>query len=224
MAKRLFDLVFSLLSLLLLTPLFLLLMVVIKLSSKGPALYITERAGVAGKPFRLYKLRTMHIQKNPGDSKITATKDPRIFRFGSFLRSTKLDELPQLLNVIKGDMSIVGPRPEDIQIVRQHYDEIGRDTLLIRPGIASPGSLFNYTHSNLFLNDEAPEQSYIESLLPVKLGIEKVYVEDRNIFYDIRIIFRTLLTIVQIAIGKRSFDFPKEYNEAKARGYVRRAP
>jgi len=219
MAKRLFDFVFSLTILIILAPVLLLVALIIKLSSRGPIFYVAERAGLNGRPIKVYKFRSMHVLQDLNKSKITATNDPRIFKFGSFLRKSKIDELPQFINVFIGNMSVVGPRPEDISIVENSYGELGHSTLVVKPGIASPGSLFNYTHAQNYLDDNEPEVSYIERLLPVKLGIEKVYVDDSNLVYDVSIILRTIVTIIYISLGKKEFNYPKEYEKAKDLGY-----
>ena len=124
MAKRLFDITASAIALLLFGPVILLAAVGIKLCSQGPAFYCARRAGVDGVPFTLYKLRTMHVDQGRNASAVTSAADPRIFAFGSFLRKTKMDELPQLLNILKGDMSVVGPRPEDLINVERYYDDM----------------------------------------------------------------------------------------------------
>ena len=120
-------------ALLLLGTLILLAAIGIRLSSRGPAFYCPLRAGLKGQSFRLFKLRTMHLNQGANASVVTSANDSRVFAFGSILRTLKIDELPQLWNILKGDMSIVGPRPEDLKIVTQHYDDIGLSTLAGRP-------------------------------------------------------------------------------------------
>ena len=213
MIKRLIDLLFSLLFLAIAAPLMLLAAAGIKLSSPGPVFHVALRAGLDARPFKLYKFRSMHLGADSG-SAITGLDDPRVFWFGEFLRKTKIDEFPQFFNVILGDMSVVGPRPEAMGIVESHYGDLGRFTLTIRPGIASPGSLFNYTHADQYIGDD-PEQSYINDFLPIKLALENVYIERASILYDFEIIFRTISTIVKIAIGHRVFPLPREYGIAR---------
>ena len=202
MAKRLFDIVASGMALLVLGPAILLAALGVKLFSKGPAFYCAKRAGVGGTPFTLFKLRTMHVNQGDNASAVTGASDPRIFAFGSLLRKTKLDELPQLLNILRGDMSVVGPRPEDLINVERYYDELGMSTLAVRPGLAGVSSIYNYTHGEKMLIGDDPESIYAKQLLPVKLALEAVYLQDASFGYDIRIVFRTITAIVRIASGQ----------------------
>jgi lipopolysaccharide/colanic/teichoic acid biosynthesis glycosyltransferase len=148
---------------------------------------------------------------------ITSAEDSRVFRFGKWLRDAKLDELPQLFNVIKGDMAIVGPRPEDPTIVRQHYTAENFRTLDVLPGLASPGSIFNYTHGQQTLVGDDATASYVNNLLPIKLALDGVYVERASVFYDVRIIARTLRILLSRAAGKRHFPEPPEFNVLQCR-------
>lgn len=214
MVKRLFDVLFATLAILLLAPVFLAAAVAIRITSPGPVLYQARRTGRGGADFVMYKFRTMHVVQN-SSSVITGATDARIFPAGRILRATKIDELPQLFNVLLGQMSIVGPRPEDPTIVAKHYGPLGHETLTVRPGLASYGSLYNYTHGQLWLDDSDPEKSYIEKLLPIKLALEVVYVRNSSLTSDLDIIVRTVLTIVGIASGKRRFAEPGELNAAR---------
>lgn len=214
MVKRLFDLVFASLALVILTPVFLLAAIAIRLTSPGPVLYQARRIGRGSADFVMHKFRTMHVVQK-SQSMITGTHDARIFPVGRILRATKIDELPQLLNVLLGQMSIVGPRPEDPAIVVKHYGPLGYETLQVRPGLASYGSLYNYTHGHFLLDDSNPEKSYVSQLLPIKLALEVVYVRNWSLTNDLRIIVRTLITIVCIAAGKRSFVVPCEVQAAR---------
>ena len=220
MTKRLFDVCFSLGLILLLSPVLLLVSMMIKIFSKGPVLYIAQRAGLNGKTFKLLKFRTMNLGADEG-SAITGVNDNRIFPTANFLRKIKLDELPQFFNVLIGEMSVVGPRPEDVNIVKRYYvlNEY-KETLNVRPGIVSPGSLFNYTHGHLYIDDQDPETSYVQKFLPVKLALEHVYLKRQNFLYDMSIIFRTLIVIIQIAFGKRNFPMPQEFIFAKELGLI----
>lgn len=209
MVKRLFDIFVSLMALILLFPVFVLVAVGIKLVSPGPIFFRANRAGKDGKLFTMLKFRSMHID-TVLTSAITGVNDSRIFPFGNFIRRTKIDELPQLINVFLGQMSIVGPRPEDMGIVRKYYTKRQFDTLKVAPGLASPGSLFNYTHGDSYLNDDNPEIAYVEKLLPIKLDLELYYVNHQSMWYDLEIIYRTIATIIQIISGMRTFDYPKE--------------
>jgi lipopolysaccharide/colanic/teichoic acid biosynthesis glycosyltransferase len=214
MVKRLFDVFFATLAILMLAPVFLVAAIAIRITSPGPVLYQARRTGRGGSDFVMYKFRTMHVVQK-SHSVITGTHDARVFPVGRILRATKIDELPQLFNVLIGQMSIVGPRPEDPVIVAKHYGPLGNETLTVRPGLASYGSLYNYTHGQLLLDDSDPEKSYIDQLLPIKLALEVVYVRHRSLTADVCIIMRTMFTIVGIASGKRRFAEPSEIEEAR---------
>ena len=216
MAKRLLDIVLAGLGLALAAPLLALAALGIRLSSPGPVLYRARRAGRAGTCFTMFKLRTMH-QRQPGRaSRITGQHDPRVFWLGALLRRTKIDELPQLFNVLRGDMSIVGPRPEDPVIVERHYTPLHHETLRVRPGLASPGSIYHYTHGDALLMGGDPETAYVERVLPLKVTLDVVYVRNASLLTDVRIIGRTLSTITAILAGRRRFPEPPETPEALA--------
>lgn len=214
MVKRLFDVIFATLAILLLAPVFLAAAVAIRITSPGPVLYQARRTGRGGADFVMYKFRTMHVVQN-SHSVITGSNDARVFPAGRILRATKIDELPQLFNVLLGHMSIVGPRPEDPAIVAKHYGPLGHETLSVRPGLASYGSLYNYTHGQSLLDDSDPETSYVNQLLPIKLALEVVYIRNGSLASDLRIIARTLITIAFIAAGKRNFSEPVEMQAAQ---------
>lgn len=216
MAKRIFDIAASLAALIFLGPLILLAAIGVRLCSKGPALYCAQRAGVDGRPFTLFKLRTMRIDQAPNASTITGASDPRVFAFGSLLRKSKLDELPQLWNILRGDMSIVGPRPEDLINVERYYDDLAMSTLAVRPGLSGVGSLYYYTHGEQTLIGDDPERLYAEQLLPIKIALEAVYIRDASLAYDLQIIARTVLVIARIASGQKDFADPAELPAARA--------
>lgn len=182
-------------------------------SSPGPVTYRARRAGLGGREFTMYKFRTMHV--NATGAAITAGRDPRVFAFGALLRKLKIDELPQLWNVVRGEMAIVGPRPEDPRLVAEHYTAAQWQTLDVLPGLTSPGSLYNYTHGDALLQGEDPERAYVERLLPVKLGLEQVYVRRASLAYDAALVLRTVAIIAQIAAGRRRFPDPPEMAEAR---------
>ncbi len=213
MAKRLLDVLLGLGALAVLAPLLLIVALAIRRVSPGPALYRARRVGRHGRLFTMYKFRTMHAQAAGG--LITARDDQRIFPLGRWLRRLKLDELPQLLNVVKGEMALVGPRPEDPAIVDAHYTPQQRETLRVRPGLASPGSLFNYTHGEKMLVEGTAAARYIEQLLPLKLALDLVYVREASLAYDLLLIVRTLSVIVQILLGRQHFPEPPELRKAK---------
>ena len=215
MVKRLFDLMLSSIALVVLSPLFIIAAIGIRLSSPGPILFKAKRVGYKGRLFTLYKLRTMHMHYGSLRSVITAKKDPRVFKFGALLRVSKIDELPQLFNVFKGDMSIVGPRPEDPVIVETSYRPEYFETFDVKPGLASPGSIYNYTHGESFLEGDDPERAYVERLLPIKIALELVYVRNRSLVYDFKIMLRTVSVILSKALGKTEFSDPPEMEKAR---------
>ncbi|HVH69044.1 MAG TPA: sugar transferase [Gemmatimonadales bacterium] len=213
MAKRLFDVVLATLGLVVATPILLVAAIGIRLSSPGPILYRARLIGRWGQPFTMYKLRTMHVHAPTAGPVITAEVDPRVFAFGSFLRLSKIDELPQLVNVLRGEMSIVGPRPEHPTMVERYTAE-QRETLRVRPGLSSPASLYDYTHGARLVGSKDPVAAYINRLLPLRLELELVYVRRASLRYDIAIIGRTLWLIALTLLGKRSFPDPPELREA----------
>jgi lipopolysaccharide/colanic/teichoic acid biosynthesis glycosyltransferase len=214
MTARLFDIVLAGFAIIVLSPLLLIAALGIRLSSSGPVLYRAQRVGKNGKLFTMYKFRSMHVETGGFQSRITSADDPRVFRFGAWLRFLKLDELPQLFNIIKGEMSIVGPRAEDPQIVEKHYRPEHYETLRMPPGLASPGSIFNYTHGERMLQGADAESIYATRLLPIKLALDRTYVQHASVAYNIRIIFRTSWVIVLKTIGKQEFSDPPEMNAA----------
>ena len=217
MAKRLFDVVVAALGLVAAAPVLLVAAVGIRLSSPGPILYRARLVGRDGHPFTMYKLRTMHLHAPPGSrSVITAQHDPRVFAFGRPLRRLKIDELPQLVNVLRGDMSLVGPRPQHPDIVRSYYAPEHGETLRVRPGLASPGSLYDSTHGEPLVGSVDPERAYAERLLPLVLALDRVYVRRASLWYDATIVGRTLLVIAATLFGRRRFPDPPEMPEARA--------
>jgi lipopolysaccharide/colanic/teichoic acid biosynthesis glycosyltransferase len=192
--KRLFDIVAASLGLVLLSPLLLLVSLLIKLDSPGPALFRQERMGRGFHPFWIYKFRTM-VQEAPGQGGlITFGADPRITRVGRILRKTKIDEFPQLINVLKGEMSLVGPRPEVrryVEMFRDAYEEI----LRVPPGITDLASL-KYRHEAEVLGCAAdPEEAYVRHVLPEKLQLAKEYVRRSSLLFDVTLILKTLLKL-----------------------------
>lgn len=216
MAKRLIDIVLALTMLLLSSPLMLLAAVGIWLSSPGPVIYRARRVGRNGKRFTMYKFRTMEVAQSSGSSRISAQDDRRVFAFGAWLRRLKIDELPQSFNILKGDMSVVGPRPEDPFMVEQHYAPEHMDTLLALPGLSSPGSIYNYTHGERRLADQPDvEAYYLEHLLPLKLALDLVYVREASLRFDLRIMMRTVWVILCMGLGRRTFSEPAEMARAR---------
>jgi len=211
--RRALDALLSGVALVVTAPLLAVAALGIRRSSPGPILYASPRMGRGGRPFVMYKLRTMH-QRTAAGSPITGAADPRVFAFGALLRRTKVDELPQLFNVLRGDMAIVGPRPEDVGIVSRHYGSLGHATLAVRPGLSSPGSVYSYTHGEATLHGD-PEAAYVAQLLPIKLALDLVYVRRASLGYDLRIIARTVWVLVTALCGRRRFPEPPEMPAAR---------
>ena len=198
--KRAFDITVSLVMLALTLPFFVFAALGIKLSSSGPVFFPASRIGLKGEMFAMLKFRSMHVS-NEG-AVITSRNDNRIFRFGSLLRSLKIDELPQFINVLKDDMSIVGPRPEDPKIVKEAYEPWMMNTLDVRPGITSPGAIFYYAKGEKLIDQATPEASYIARILPPKLAIERAYIARATLLSDLIIIIHTAAAILGEAMGR----------------------
>ena len=188
--KRLFDIAASCIGLLLLAPVLLGIAVWIKRDSPGPVFFRQQRIGRHGEPFRIYKFRSMR-QDNAG-LQITVGADDRITRSGHFIRAYKLDELPQLMNVLLGDMSIVGPRPEVPRYVALYPADVRAEVLSVRPGITDLASVQYRSESTLLAQSSNPEQTYVDTILPAKLALCRQYVRERSFWLDLRIIGMTL--------------------------------
>ncbi|MFZ6053291.1 sugar transferase [Halocola ammonii] len=193
--KRFFDIIFSLIVLLVLLPIFLLLALAIVIDSPGGPFYKQERIGKGGVPFYLLKFRSMHPYADKRGKLTVGTRDPRITRMGRFIRKYKLDEFPQLVNVIKGEMSIVGPRPEVAKYVDLYTNE-QRRVLTVRPGLTDYASLKYFDENDLLAKAEDPEKEYIEVIMPAKLKLNLEYIEKKSLATDLKIIFKTLGRIV----------------------------
>jgi lipopolysaccharide/colanic/teichoic acid biosynthesis glycosyltransferase len=194
--KRLFDLITSTIALVLLSPLLVVIGVLVKRDSPGPALFKQERSGRGGEPFTLLKFRSMTAAPTEGDPLITAATDARITKVGARLRSTKLDELPQLVNVVRGDMSIVGPRPEVAKYVAMWPEEDREIILTVRPGITDPATLQLRNEELVLAGQSDPEAYYRDVLLPEKVRLYRRYVETRTFAGDIRLILKTVAAVV----------------------------
>ena len=192
---RFFDIIFSALGLVVLAPVFAAICLKIKLGSKGGCFYIQERIGKDGKPFGLYKFRTMRIGADSEGLLTVGEHDQRITRIGHFLRKTKMDELPQLLNVLKGEMSLVGPRPEVRKYV-ELYTEEQRKVLSVRPGITDYASIEYVKENELLSQAEDPERTYIEQVMPDKIKLNMRYLEHYNLIEYFKIIFLTFKSLV----------------------------
>lgn len=195
MAKRLFDLLAAGLGLLLLSPLLLALALWIKLDSRGPVLFTQERVGRFGKLFLIHKLRTMAADAPARGPQITVGADPRITGAGRFLRRTKLDELPQLWDVLRGEMSLVGPRPEVPRYVALYPEEMRSLLLSVRPGITDLASLEYRDEARLLATAADPERCYVEEVMPAKLRLSARYVKTRSFAGDLAVVWRTVLTV-----------------------------
>lgn len=192
--KRCFDLLAGLIGLCLLAPLMLLVACWIRFDSPGPALYVQQRVGRHGVPFSIFKFRTMAHEGAAGSAP-RVSPGRRITRAGHWLRRTKLDELPQLVNVVLGQMSLVGPRPELARYVAFYPREVRDKVLSVPPGITEWGSIQYRDEGRLLAGAADPERTYIETILPVKLAFYQRYVEQRSFWMDLRIIASTLGTL-----------------------------
>jgi lipopolysaccharide/colanic/teichoic acid biosynthesis glycosyltransferase len=198
MAKRGFDLLVSALALLALAPLLLLIGLAVRLDSPGPALFRQERIGRFGRPFNILKFRTMQFRVYPDGPLITAAGDRRTTAVGRKLRASKLDELPQLVNVLKGDMSLVGPRPEVAKYVAL-YPAADRELVLsVRPGITDDAALQFRHESELLAAADDPELCYVEVILPRKLRLYGDYVRGRSFLGDLALLWRTVLVVTGV--------------------------
>jgi len=199
MFKRLFDITVSLLCMIIIFPIAIIIIILIKLDSKGPFLFSTYRTGRKWKLFKIYKFRSMKIKSSLTDSGITSIDDSRITRVGNILRRFRLDEIPQLYNVLKGDMSIVGPRPEDpkyVSFFKHKYEKL----LLVRPGCVSPGWIA-YRDEKVFKKQKSPnselvEKYYIENVLPKKIDKDLKYIEEMSFFRDIIILYQSVFSLL----------------------------
>lgn len=210
--KAVFDRVLALLAIIVLSPIMIVAAIGIKCSSKGAIIYKAQRMGYGVKPFTIYKFRTMHERTEKG-SAITGVHDQRIFKWGEILRKTKIDELPQLFNIVNGTMSIIGPRPEDVDIVNEYYTDEEKKTLSVLPGLACPGSIYNYTHGEKYLIGKKAQEIYVNRLLHIKLSLDIYYLEHWSIGYDVSIIFRTLFAIINNVLDKDNNKHPYEYQK-----------
>lgn len=193
MSKRIFDLVFATVGLIVLAPVFAAIALWIKLDSPGPVFFRQVRVGQHGKPFRIHKFRTMAHDPSPGQpSALTIGADPRITRSGRFLRKHKLDELAQLIDVVQGKMSLVGPRPEVPKYVACYPDALRDLVLSVKPGITDEASLRFKDESDILGRSPTPERAYLDEILPVKLEHYARYARSHSLAGDLAIIIRTL--------------------------------
>lgn len=195
MIKRLFDIICSFCGLVVLLPVILIVAIIIKRSAPGPIFYVANRIGRNGKPFRMFKFRTMVVDADKIGGPSTASDDPRLTRIGLFLKKYQLDEVPQLFNVLKGDMSLVGPRPEVKIYVDMMTAEEKNAILSVRPGLTDFASLWNFHEGEILKGSADPEKAYMEKIRPEKLRLQIKYVNERSFLVDVKIIFQTVLKV-----------------------------
>lgn len=197
---RALDILLSSLLLAFLAMIFPIVAVAIKLSSPGPILYRARRVGLDGREFTMLKFRTMAVRDRPG-SAITAAADPRVFPVGALLRMLKIDEFPQAWNILTGDMSVVGPRPEDSGIVDRYYRAEDREVLAVPPGLSSPGTIYYYLYVEPSLSTRSAEADYVTAVLRNKIALDMAWVEGRSLRAYVSILVRTLGAILAVATG-----------------------
>jgi len=192
MLKRLFDVMVSSLALLLLSPVFALIAVLIKLDSPGPVFFRGHRVGRFGRPFRIYKFRTMVVNAEQLGGPSTSSDDPRITRVGRWIRRFNLDELPQFINVLKGEMSIVGPRPEVPEVVALYPEEEREAVLSVRPGITDWATIWIGNEGERLRGSPDPHRKYLEEIWPEKRRLQLEYIRNQTLWTDLKIIVLTL--------------------------------
>lgn len=207
--KRFLDVALCSIALIVLSPLLLITAFSIKISSPGPVFYYSDRTTKGHKAFRFYKFRSMHMTN--ADKGLFVADSDRLFPVGKIIRRLKIDELPQLINVIKGDMSIVGPRPMPWSSVDTTYYGKYQEILSVRPGLTSAASLFDYTVGDTYTDDTA----YIREVLPYKLEMEMLYVEKEGFLYDCSLVWRTIITILAVLVKKNRLPNQWEYELVK---------
>lgn len=195
MLKRIFDIISSLFGLILLSPFMIIIAILIKLDSKGPIFFKQVRVTKNGREFKIFKYRTMRVGSDKF-SQITVGKDSRITKVGDFLRKYKLDEIPQLINVLTGDMSLVGPRPEVPKYVALYTKE-QREILKVRAGITDYASIEFSNENDILANEADPEKAYIEKIMPRKIELNKKYLSEISVMTDIKIILLTIKKILK---------------------------
>ncbi len=196
MIKRLFDIFFSLLGLSVLLPILLVIAICIKLESKGSIFYRQTRVGKNSQDFKIFKFRTMFVGSDKKGLLTLGDNDSRVTKVGYFLRKYKLDEMPQLINVLQGSMSFVGPRPEVRKYVN-HYSQDDLEILQVKPGITDYASIAFRDEAELLKDTDTPEKLYIEDIMPKKIALNKKYIANPSVFTDIKIILKTFLSILK---------------------------
>jgi len=195
MTKRIFDFIISLMGIILLSPIFIIVALMVRLGSKGPVFYKGKRAGWHGNVFEMYKFRTMvpNAEKIGGPS--TPIDDSRLTEMGKVLKKYQLDELPQLINVLKGEMSFVGPRPEVEIYIDKLNKERRKKILSVRPGMTDFASLWNFHEGDILKESSDPEKDYLEKIRPKKIELQLKYINEKSFWLDIKLIFKTIAKI-----------------------------
>jgi len=193
--KRVFDIAASFWGLVLLSPIMLVIAAIIKLDSPGPVFYRGVRVGRYGKPFRIFKFRTMVVGAEKIGGHSASEDDPRIIKAGKFLRKHKLDELPQLINVLTGEMSFVGPRPE-VQYYVDMFTEKEKSILTVRPGITDWASLWNYDQGAILVGISDPDKAFLTKIRPEKIRLQLKYVREHSLLVDLKIILETIWALI----------------------------
>lgn len=196
MAKRLFDVIVAAGALLLLAPLLLGVALAVRLDSPGPVFFRQERVGRGGVLFRIHKFRTMRVDAPALGPQVTVGLDPRITRVGHWLRSRRIDELPQFIDVLLGRMSLVGPRPEVPRFVAHYPAALAAQVLAVRPGITDPAALAHLDEASLLAGSADPERTYIDQVLPQKLAMQAKYASNATLWSDLAVLGRTLRVLV----------------------------
>ncbi len=195
MIKRGIDILFSLIGLICLFPFFIFISFFIFITSKGGVFFVQLRVGKNNKDFKLYKFRTMFLNSDSKGLLTVGNNDKRITKLGYYLRKNKLDELPQLINVLNGTMSLVGPRPEVRRYVNLYNSE-QKSILDVKPGITDLASIMYYNENEILANSVNPEQTYINEIMPIKLELNKQYINEMSLFTDLKIIFKTFIKLI----------------------------
>jgi len=198
-AKRLFDILFSLIGLAVLSPLFAVVALLIRLDSEGPVFYRGVRAGKDGKPFRIFKFRTMVVNADKIGGPSTSADDPRLTKVGKILRRYKIDEFPQMINILKGEMSFVGPRPEVLQEVELYTDE-ERLLLTVPPGMVDYATTRFHNEEEILRGAADPHQAYREKIRPEKIRLGLEYVRTRSFWGDIKILLQFIATLIRTRV------------------------
>src|SRR4030042_5766326 len=195
MTKRLFDIIFSFFGLILVSPFLLFVAILIKWESPGPVFYRGIRVGKNGREFRIFKFRTMVINAEELGGPSTAGDDPRLLKIGPFLKKYQLDELPQLINVLKGEISFVGPRPEVKMYVGMMTEKERKIIYSVKPGMTDLASLWNFHEGEILRGSSDPEKDYMEKIRPEKIRLQMEYVKTRSFMLDLKIIFKTIMRV-----------------------------